>query len=443
MQHPELEVLDCARGMASFHVSHSAVATVANLKNRLNSGHAILYGRCPTGEPDEKAKAAKAIENAYPYGTLDPQRIAFFPGAQFGIMALMRGWLEQTEPSEPVTVFVPSPGYANYETLFHEARKGAERTHATARFHPLDISVKGCISAADIEPIPPTRSLLILTIPSNPEGAIPTMRAQRALIKSVLAKEKLTLVLDESFMEMDFREGHPSRFQSLLHTAETMAQEGEITADQLEKLLDKTAVIRSGTKAAAMAGERPNMLVLPNDAALADRINSATGLLLGNTPFTTQQLMSDYVSQLSYQQMSQLSHYYQKNRDIVTSALHEADIDTSSPEGGFFMLADLHRWMGKIVPQKLRARLPKDQDFSVIENDTQLATLLLCAGDGNTRLGVMPASPFGYPADAGKIRLCFGPDAATLEKACMVITHLAQQMECQPRVAPGQISKTP
>ena len=89
------------------------------------------------------------MERNYPHEKIESKQVAFFPGAQFGLLASMEASLKKSDPEQKSVTLIQNPGYPNYKAIFGEAKKLAERPNASLGH--IDCKDKGYATADELE----------------------------------------------------------------------------------------------------------------------------------------------------------------------------------------------------------------------------------------------------------------------------------------------------
>ncbi len=438
-------VYDGTVGIASVPAfTPSVMALHSHLEEIRRNGRPVPYGTT-LGERQLKQRALHGILRSYPYGynggSLDLQRIAFFPGAHFGMIASLTGILkaEHSRGHVKSAVLMQSPGYPSYGKIFSEARKLANLAEAEVSLESIQVP-KGYPEAHEIrksilqnKAMGRVISCIILTIPSNPQGKIPPREELVKIIELLSEYPSIHMILDETFLEIDFRTHDKDRFKSIAWIAHEMSQERhhENPLKFLNQFLDRSFIVRSGTKAAAIAGYRPNLMILSKNERIQNYIYEITSTILSNTGMAEQVLMAEWMHSADEAHYKSVSDHYQKDLNILTDTLKRLKMNYIQPDGGFFISICLSDWIGKQVPPEIAKILYKNQ----LENDEDLFNLFLKVGSGNEKLGIMPGSDFGYPSSQGFIRFCFGGGESTVRGAAKIIESLANTLASQVQLA--------
>ncbi len=221
---------------------------------------------------------------------------------------------------------------------------------------------------------------LILNSPGNPTGAVYSSSELMALAVILRANENVAVLSDDIYQEIIFNNIN-------------FATIAAVAPDLAARCLTVTGV----SKSYAMTGWRIGFATGPRDliAAMtklqgqsttnASSVSQAAALAALEGP---QQFLAEWIKA------------YRRRRDLVSTALEEAGLDFTQPEGAFYHFVGCKRLIGKITP-----------DGNNIETDSDLSLYLLTSAG----VALVPGSEFGAP---GYLRICFAKSDADLVTAC-------------------------
>ncbi len=207
--------------------------------------------------------------------------------------------------------------------------------------------------------------LLILNSPNNPTG---TNNLELAGLSEVCRKNKIFVISDEIYSELDFS----GNYQSISH----FYPEGTIISSGLSKWC-------------GAGGWRLGTLIFPNE--LKDICNSVRAL--ASETFTSVSAPIQFASVKAYtEDHSEYLNFsrkiLKKVADFVYDELSGVGVDCIRPQGGFYILCDF----SKIIPKN-----------NYIENSTKLCEQVL----KKTGVAMLPGKNFGINNDKLITRIAF------------------------------------
>jgi arginine:pyruvate transaminase len=258
------------------------------------------------GEP-ALLDALAAVAAASAGRPVAPERVAFFPGAQAALFAVLLAVVETGDE-----VLVPEPAYSTYEGVV--ATTGATMVHVPLRperaFH---------LDAADVAArITPRTRAILLNNPHNPTGAVLT-RAELEELAALCREHDLWLVCDEVYATLTYGVEHTS----------VLALEG---------VEDRVAMLSSLSKSHAMTGFRHGWAVGPVELVRTLE-QLLQGMLFGCPPFVQD---AGVVALADPEVTPAIRAAYARRAGLVVDALAGVPgIAARAPEGGMFMLLDV------------------------------------------------------------------------------------------------------
>jgi aminotransferase len=285
--------------------------------------------------------------------------------------AMYAACLALFNPGDEVILFEPFYGY-HLNTLLTLRIKPVTQPLATGTWE-LDVDA---LRAAITQK---TRAILINT-PSNPCGKVFT-RAEIEAIGAIALEHDLFLLTDEIYEYF------------LFGGAE------HVSAASLPGLADRTITISGFSKTFAITGWRIGYLAA--DARWIPSIGYFHDLTYVCAPSPAQYGAAAGLAQLNAEFYRHLSMDYQKKRDLLCSALSEAGLTPSVPDGAYYVLADATILPGATAREKARALLAK------------------------TGVAAVAGSAF-YSKGRGEnlLRFCFAKQDEALQDACARLTSL-------------------
>ena len=388
------DIADAGRGRPSFPSDIDALNAMYEYAARLKNNREIaLYGTSVLGERKYRAQAAEGFYKEY--GLEFPTyEIMFTPGGQFAIGAVANLIAELGEGY----IITPKPWYVNHEAIMS----------IYSKLHAVEFDENRKISAANLEEAIktcPKIGAFLFCNPGNPLGNIMRENDWKNIVP-ILEKYDVPIILDEAFAEIVFDKNYKI---SLLHAAPHLA--------------NRIIIMRSGTKALGLSGERLHVVRVPkNYMAIMEQFQSR---LIGNCPLSVQAGMAAAFQNMSFKKKSVISDYYKGNADYL---LREAEkqIVGQKPEGGFYFIADFSKMLGQKMPEPAKAGYSIKKE--VIENDIDICMALMFGYGQRDKqgLGTVPASCFGLDSKKGYVRLSFSSAKQNLERIADRIKQVSE-----------------
>jgi aspartate/methionine/tyrosine aminotransferase len=380
------DIIDASRGRPSFPVDDD---TLDAMKSALDDtyGSIFPYGTDALGEPSYRSAVANSLSEFYRM-EVEPEQIIFTPGGQFFLYLTFKILHEQC----PEGVFVTtSPGYLNYEELIKYASKeGSEESLLKvelARDKNYLYSAKSLKEALNknTKPI----SAFIFCNPLNPSGQVIT-RGEWLNFVELLHEYDAPIIMDEAFIETVFSEDKDC---SLLHVDQS--------------LRNRIILLRSGTKAHGLSGERLCVAIVPK--SMIEKFRFHQSRLLGNPPLLAQAGMAAAIKGLSETRIDNISRYYAENANKLMAALDDiiGSNNYIKPDGGFFLLADFKHLLGKPMPLKAKTIMHIENDFIETDRDIMVALMLGIDDNYNKGAALIPGSYFGLSPHDGIMRISY------------------------------------
>lgn len=384
-------IADAGRGRPSYPADIDAVSAMHDYSERLIKNRDVApYGTSVLGEKKYRSQAAEGFYKEY--GIEFPSyEIMFTPGGQFGI-ASVANLVSQLNNGYIIT---PRPWYVNHEAV----------SMLYAKLHPIEFFETRKITPenlqAAIDSCPKIGAFLFCN-PGNPLGNI-MREADWLAIGPILEKYDVPIILDEAFTEIVFDKNY---LISLLHA--------------LPHLKDRTIIMRSGTKALGLSGERLALQRVPQK--YMSMVEEFQSRLIGNCPLSVQSGMAAAFQNMSVEKKSVVSDYYKANADYLLGEIGDMLVG-APPEGGFYFIANFSQMLGKKMPEPAKAAYGVQKN--AIENDIDICMALMFGYGQNPQsgLGTVPASCFGIKSELGLIRLSFSSSRDNLAE---IARHIKQ-----------------
>jgi aminotransferase len=283
--------------------------------------------------------------------------------------AMYAACLALFNPGDEIILFEPFYGY-HLNTMLTLRIKPVPQPLAAGTWE-LDVdALRAAIT-------PKTRAILINT-PSNPCGKVFT-RAEIEAIGEIALEHDLFLLTDEIYEYF--------LFGSAKH----------VSAASLPGLAERTITISGFSKTFAITGWRIGYLAA--DARWMPSIGYFHDLTYVCAPSPAQYGAAAGLAQLHADFYRHMSTEYEKKRDLLCSALSEAGLTPSVPDGAYYVLADATVLPGANAKEKARALLAK------------------------TGVAAVAGSAF-YSKGRGEnlLRFCFAKQDEALQDACSRLT---------------------
>src|ERR1700733_6280589 len=277
-------------------VGEAAIAAIEH-------GHNI-YTRLDGIAPLRAAISKKLAE--YNHVAANPETQVLVTAGATG--AMYAACLALFNPGDEIILFEPFYGY-HLNTMLTLRIKPAPQPLATGTWE-LDVdALRAAIT-------PKTRAILINT-PSNPCGKVFT-RAEIEAIGEIALEHDLFLLTDEIYEYF--------LFGGVTH----------VSAASLPGLAERTITISGFSKTFAVTGWRIGYLAA--DARWAPSIGYFHDLTYVCAPSPAQYGAAAGVAQLDADFYRHMSTDYEKKRDLLCSALNEAGLTPSVPDGAYYVL---------------------------------------------------------------------------------------------------------
>ena len=376
------DIVDAGRGRPSFPADIDAVNALYEYSKNLLKTRKALYGTSVLGERKHRKMLVQGFYNEY--GIEFPTyEVMFTPGGQFGIASIAN--LVATLNNG--YILTPRPWYVNHEVI----------TSIYTKLHPIDFFNESKITPenlqAAIDTCPKIGGFLFCN-PGNPLGNV-MRKSDWQKLAPILEKYDVPIILDEAFAEivfdLDFK-------ISLIHA--------------LPQLADRIIIMRSGTKALGLPGERLAIQRVP--VKYMPVIEQFQSRLIGNCPLSGQAAMAAAFGNISREKKTAISNYYKANADILLK--QNSMLIGKQPEGGFYFIADFSFMLGASLP--IAARAAYSESKTIIENDIDICMALMFGYGQNSKsgLGTVPASCFGIDSKKGYVRISFSTNADELKQ---------------------------
>lgn len=180
--------------------------------------------------------------------------------------------------------------------------------------------------------------MILLNSPHNPTGMVFT-RNELQLIADIAQQHDLIVVSDEVYEHLVFDEAH------------------HIPIATLPGMKERTITISSGGKSFNTTGWKIGWACAPVQFINATRMAKQLFTFAGGTPFQTAIAAG---LRLSDSYFTSLASDLQSKRDILITALHDAGLKPITPEGTYFITADISHRFPNIDSLQFCRQLPAE-----------------------------------------------------------------------------------
>ena len=375
-----VHIADAGRGRPSFPSDLDAVTAMYNYAKHLKKSREVaLYGTSVLGEKHYREQAAEGFFKEY--GIHFPTyEIMLTPGGQFAIAATSHLVKELNGGA----IITPKPWYVNHEAIMS----------LYSKIVPID-EMSACSKIG----------AFLFCNPSNPQGIVWREEDWKKMLP-MLEKYDVPIILDEAFAEIVFDKNYRI---SLIHAAPHLA--------------DRIIIMRSGTKALGLSGERLHVLRVPKK--YMPIIEEFQSRLIGNCPLSVQAGMAAAFQNMTHEKKAAISDYYKKNADYLLDEVGDLLVG-ERPQGGFYFLANFGFMLGQKMPEAAKAAYTRKKDLIEDDIDVSMALMFGYGQKPNTGLGTVPGSCFGVDKNLGHVRISFSSEMANLKRIAAQINQAKQ-----------------
>ena len=295
-----------------------------------------------------------------------PEEVLYTAGTQNGLCTALFTLVEAGDE-----VLVPDPYYATYEGLV--AASGATfvavPTSPDNGFHVTAQAIENAIT--------PRTKVLLLNNPSNPTGAVLSVREIDA-IGDVCERHDLWIICDEVYADMTFDGTFCSPFDR-------------------PHLRHRTLSVSSISKSHALPGFRAGWVACP--AEVTPRlVLVAEAMLFGSQPFIEDALA--VALNETHPEVERMRAAYKERAGVLVEAFTDAtSVSARLPEGGMFIMLDIRKT--GLTGEEFAWRLLDEES-----------------------VGTMPGESFGS-GGAGHVRVALTVESDVLKEASIRIRRLA------------------
>ena len=295
-----------------------------------------------------------------------PEEVLYTAGTQNGLCTALFTLVEAGDE-----VLVPDPYYATYEGLV--AASGATfvavPTSPDNGFHVTAQAIENAIS--------PRTKVLLLNNPSNPTGAVLSVKEIDA-IGDVCERHDLWIICDEVYADMTFDGTFCSPFDR-------------------PHLRHRTLSVSSISKSHALPGFRAGWVACP--AEVTPRlVLVAEAMLFGSQPFIEDALV--VALNETHPEVERMRAAYKERASVLVEAFSDStSVSARLPEGGMFIMLDIRKT--GLTGEEFAWRLLDEAS-----------------------VGTMPGESFGS-GGAGHVRVALTVESNVLKEASIRIRRLA------------------
>lgn len=304
------------------------------------------YTNSNAGYPEVREAVAKSLNERF--GTdFSAKNIVMTVGAAGGLNVALKILLN---PGDEVIVFAPYFGeYRSYTSNFDGVLVAISPD--TETFQPKLDEFEAKITAK-------TKAVIVNT-PNNPTGVIYSEETIKKLAAIMEAKQKefgteIYLISDEPYRELAF---------------------DGIEVPYLTKYYANTIIGYSFSKSLSLPGERIGYLVIPEEAADSEDLQSAASVATRILGFVNAPTLQQKMVVRCLNEKTDIS-YYDRNRETLYKGLTECGFECIKPEGAFYMF--------------MKAPIEDEKAF--------------CAAAKKYNILIVPGSSFGCP---GFVRIAY------------------------------------
>jgi len=285
--------------------------------------------------------------------------------------ALYCACLALLNPGDEVIVFEPYYGY-HVSTLL-----ATQAVPVYVRMNPPGWTFDG--SALEKIVTGRTRGIIVCT-PANPSGKI-FSRGELEMISACAAKHDLFVFTDEIYEHFIYDDAK------------------HISPSTLQGMRERTITISGLSKTFSITGWRIGYCI--SSAQWSQAIGYFNDLIYVCAPAPLQMGVACGLSELSADYYEKISKEYKGKRDMICSALKKAGLKPYTPQGAYYVLADVARLPGKTSKER--------------------AMYLLHA----TGVACVPGEAFYHDGAGDQLaRFCFAKDDFVLHQACQRLEKL-------------------
>lgn len=349
------------------------------------NAHVVGYGQ-PQGDLSARNKIARAFSRWYgDHLEIKANNILFTVGGA-GALYIIFTLLNQKYPNG--IIITPFPHYGLYSNpftknnLFPIPVMNEKGYQLTANL--FLISLEEALSQAKNDNT--IVSAFLLCDPNNPLGTCVKEEELYKIAGILRNHPEILIILDEAYAEMRF-----DKTKSFL----------TIAPDLKRRIL----LLRSGTKAFSVAGEREAVILGFNEDLMYEMCEISTNIY-GHPPRTLQHAFAEAMDKLDDAELINLNNYYREQVEYAAIRLKQMKIAMPDPSyrvtGTFYILCDLSELFGLPLPRETQRALNK---AGKIQTDEDIAYYLLF----NDGLMLAPLSYYGLSNNKGYIRItCSG-----------------------------------
>jgi aminotransferase len=285
--------------------------------------------------------------------------------------ALLCACLALLDPNDEVIMFEPYYGY-HLSTLL--------AAQAAPVFIRIDPPLASIDEATLFRAVTPRTKAILINTPSNPAGKV-FLREELEIIAEVARRNDLLVITDEIYEHFVY--------DGLEH----------ISIASLPGMKERTVTVSGLSKTFCITGWRVGYAICKSSWATA--IGHFNDMIYICAPSPLQAGVIAGLMSLHEDYYSEISIQYQRKRDMLLYALHEAGLSPLTPQGAYYILADISRLPGSDS---------KERAMELLER---------------TKIAAVPGESF-YHDGYGKhlARFCFAKRDDELQEACRRLRSL-------------------
>lgn len=236
----------------------------------------------------------------------DPADVIVTDGANEALFVALFGVLNPGDE-----VIVPTPAFVLYERIAALCR---------ATFVPMDTTADGYqIRGENLRAhVTPRTKAILLNSPNNPTGCVLDAESLAA-VRGVAAERELFVICDDVYRELCYTQDYQS-------------------FSEFSELRDRIILVQSFSKTFAMTGWRMGYLVA--DAPVRERLSLLHQFIVTSTPAPFQRAC---IAALQTDPAPMLAAYTER-RDLVLRALADMGLETTTPQGAFYVFPSIARF---------------------------------------------------------------------------------------------------
>jgi aspartate aminotransferase len=316
------DVVDLSVGEPDFPTPENIVEAGKDAMDAGHTGYTASNGITELRE----AIAAKLDDDGLDYS---PEEIIVTPG---GKQALFETFQTLIDDGDEVCLL--DPAWVSYEAMAKLAGGSLSRVDLAAHDFQLEPALSDLA-----ESVSDATELLVVNSPSNPSGAVYSDAALEG-VRDLAVEHDMTVISDEIYKEIAYGVESTS-------------------LGTLEGMSGRTVTINGFSKAYSMTGWRLGYLAAPEEmVAQSSKLQSHS--VSSATNFV--QHAGIEALENTDRAVTQMTEAFEERRDLLVELLGEHGIETSEPEGAFYMMVpvsdDDQQWCEEAIEDAHVATVP-------------------------------------------------------------------------------------